>query len=76
MTTGKIPRITHAVAIRVLEKAGFALSRQSGKHKIYKNKEGKRVTVSYHSGKIVHPKVLKNILRDANLTLQEFKKLM
>ena len=74
--TGKLPRITAAEAIRALGKAGFFLARQSGKHRIYKNREGKRVTVSYHSGKILHPKVLKSILRDADLTIEEFKRLM
>jgi predicted RNA binding protein YcfA (HicA-like mRNA interferase family) len=74
--TEKPPRITAAEAIKALEKAGFFLARQSGGHKIYKNKEGKRVTISYHAGKILHPKVLKGILRDADLTIEEFKKLM
>jgi predicted RNA binding protein YcfA (HicA-like mRNA interferase family) len=73
---GKLPRITAAEAIRVLEKAGFFLARQSGSHKIYKNQEGRRVTVPYHSGKILHPKVLSSILRDADLTVEEFKELM
>ncbi|MGR3301581.1 MAG: type II toxin-antitoxin system HicA family toxin [Candidatus Scalindua sp.] len=62
--------------MRALERAGFSFSRQSGSHKIYKNKEGKRATVPYHSGKILHPKTLKSILRDANLTIEEFKKLL
>ena len=66
--TERLPRVTAAETIRVLEKTGFFLARQSGKHKIYKNKEGKRVTVSYHSGKILHPKILRSILLDADLT--------
>jgi predicted RNA binding protein YcfA (HicA-like mRNA interferase family) len=37
--TDKLPRINAADAIRVLEKAGFFLARQSGSHKIYKNAE-------------------------------------
>ncbi len=74
--TEKLPRITAAEAIKALEKAGFFLARQSGSHKIYKNNEGKRVTISYHTGKILHPKVLKSILRDADLTIEEFKELM
>ncbi len=49
----KLPRITAHEVIRVLEKAGFFLTRQSGSHKIYKNKTGKRVTVPYHTGKVL-----------------------
>ncbi len=74
--TEKLPRITAAEAIRVLERVGFLLARQSGSHKIYKNKEGKRVTVPYHTGRTLHPKVLRSILRDANLTVERFKELL
>jgi Predicted periplasmic or secreted lipoprotein len=74
--TEKLPRITAAEACRAMEKAGFFLVRQSGSHKIYKNKEERRITVPYHSKKILHPKVLKSILRDADLTIEEFKDLM
>lgn len=74
--TEKLPRITAAEAIRIIEKEGFFLARQSGKHKIYKNREGMRVTISYHSGKILHPKVLKSILRDADLSIERLKELM
>ena len=73
--TRKLPRISAGEVIKVLEKAGFFLARQSGSHKIYKNREGKRVTVPYHSGKILHPKVLSSILKDANLTPDEFEEL-
>lgn len=71
-----IPRVTAVDIIKALERAGFYFSRQSGSHKIYKNNEGKRTTVPYHSGKILHPKTLKSILRDANLTVEEFKELL
>ena len=74
--TDRLPRVSAADAIRVLEKIGFSLARQSGSHKIYKNAEGKRVTVPYHSGKVLHPKILKSILRDADLSLEEFIDLM
>jgi len=69
----KLPRLTATDIIRVLEKAGFFLSRQSGSHKIYKNNSGKRVTVPYHSGDILHPKVLKSIMKDADLSIEDLK---
>ncbi|MDD2754077.1 MAG: type II toxin-antitoxin system HicA family toxin [Methanothrix sp.] len=72
----RLPRISPAEAVRVLEKAGFFLARQSGSHRIFKNAEGRRVTVPYHSGKELHPKILKSILRDADLTVNEFQELM
>jgi len=64
--------VTAIQIINVLEKIGFSLSRQSGSHKIYKNADNKRVTIPFHSGKILHPKVLKNIINDTGLTIEEF----
>jgi len=73
--TDKLPRVSSADAVRVLEKAGFYLVRQSGSHKIYKNAEGRRATIPFHSGKELHSKILKSILRDADLTVEEFLEL-
>jgi len=53
---GKLPRVSANEVIRVLEQVDFSIVRQSGSHKIYKNSEGKRVTVPYHAGKTIHPK--------------------
>jgi predicted RNA binding protein YcfA (HicA-like mRNA interferase family) len=74
--TNKLPRVNAADAVRVLEKAGFFLVRQSGSHKIYKDAEGRRATIPFHSGKELHPKILKSILRDADLTVEDFIELM
>jgi len=63
----KLPRVEAKDIIRVLEKKGFVLVRQSGSHKIYRNKEGKRVTI---------PKVLKNIIKDAEISIDELKELL
>lgn len=72
----KLPRVTAAEIVRVLEKFGFFLARQSGSHKIYKNNQGRRVTVPYHSRVIINPKLLKSILRDADLSIEKFKELL
>lgn len=72
----KIPRVTADKAIRAREKVGFVLARQSGSHKIYKSKEGKRITIPYHSGKILHPKIIKRIIQAADLSVEKFIELM
>jgi predicted RNA binding protein YcfA (HicA-like mRNA interferase family) len=63
----KLPRLTAREICTILERTGFAVARQSGSHIIYKNAAGRRVTVPFHASKILHPKVLKSILRDADL---------
>jgi predicted RNA binding protein YcfA (HicA-like mRNA interferase family) len=72
----KLPRLTAREISSVLGKLGFSVARQSGSHIIYKNAEGKRVTVPFHAAKILHPKVLKSILRDAGLNIDELEKLL
>ncbi len=72
----KLPRIDSNDLVRVLKKLGFNQVRQSGSHKLFRNPEGKRVTVPYHSKKTLHPKLLKGILIDLNLSVDEFVKLL
>ncbi|HXJ95963.1 MAG TPA: type II toxin-antitoxin system HicA family toxin [Terriglobia bacterium] len=72
----KLPRLTAREIAAVLEKVGFSLARQSGSHQIYKNAAGKRATVPFHASRILHPKVLKNILRDAELSVQDLENLL
>jgi predicted RNA binding protein YcfA (HicA-like mRNA interferase family) len=72
----KLPRVTADAAIRVLERLGFGLARQSGAHKVFKNAQGQRATVPYHSGRILKLKVLKSIIRDAGVTVEEFTRLL
>jgi predicted RNA binding protein YcfA (HicA-like mRNA interferase family) len=40
---------------------------------IFRNAAGMRATVPFHASKILHPKVLKSILRDAGLTPEDLK---
>ena len=71
-----LPRITVKQIIPVLEKRGFILVRQSGSHRIYRDNKGRRVTVPFHAGKILHPKTLKSILRDAKMEVEELRQLL
>ena len=72
----KLPRVTARQMATVLEKLGFSLSRQSGSHRIYKNAAGKRATIPFHASRILHPKVLKSVLRDAELSAEDLEKLL
>jgi predicted RNA binding protein YcfA (HicA-like mRNA interferase family) len=58
----KLPRLTAQEAERLLLKAGFELIRSKGSHKIY-IKGDKRIVVPFHSGKILHLKVIKQVIK-------------
>ena len=72
----KLPRLTARQIVTILERAGFSLARQSGSHMIYKNAAGKRATVPFHAASILHPKLLKSIMKDADLTTEDLEKLL
>ncbi len=43
---------------------------------IFTDGKGKWTTVPCHTGKTLNPKTLKSILKDTQLTVQEFKQLV
>lgn len=63
----KLPRLTAKDLVRILEKREFTLVRQSGSHMIYRNNSGVRATVPFHGSKILHPKIIKQILEDLKI---------
>ncbi len=63
----KMPRVSSDEIIRILKRKGFTIVRQSGSHMIFRNEKGVRITVPHHYGKILHPKILKSIMNDAEL---------
>lgn len=58
----KLPRLTPEEAEALLLKAGFEMLRSKGSHRIY-HKTNKRVVVPFHRGKILHPKIIKQVLK-------------
>ena len=68
----KFPGIPHLQAVRALQKAGFILIRQS-KQSILSN--GVR-TVQVPRNNPVNAYTMAKIIRDAGLTLDEFKELL
>jgi predicted RNA binding protein YcfA (HicA-like mRNA interferase family) len=68
----KLPGIPHHAAVRALQKAGFRIVRQ-GKHVVMSN--GLRIlTVPRHNP--VNAITMAGIVRDAGLTLEQFRELL
>jgi predicted RNA binding protein YcfA (HicA-like mRNA interferase family) len=68
----KIPGVSHLDAVRALEKAGFSVVRQ-GKHIVMSN--GARIlTIPRHNP--VNAFTLGGIVRDAGLTVEQFRELI
>lgn len=73
----KLPRVDCQELIRALERAGFVRKRQRGSHlHLWREADRKRVTVPVHKGKIVPVGTLRGILRDADISPEEFRRLL
>ena len=68
----KLPGIPHQQALRALGKAGFVILRQ-GKHTVLHDGE-RTVIVPRHNP--INAMTMGGIVRDAGLTIEEFKKLL
>ncbi len=73
----KLPRVDCQQLIRALKRAGFEEQRQRGSHLHLKRaSDGRRVTVPVHKGRDVPTGTLRAILRDADISLEEFRELL
>ena len=67
-----LPVVNSRQLIGVLEKAGFEIVRQRGSHVRLKHHDGRVVTIAVHSGHDIGRGLLRKILRDADLSREQF----
>lgn len=74
----RLPRVTGKDAERVILKAGWYVHHSRGSHFYYRHsdKPSGRICIPMHAGEIIAPKLLKGILEDAGLSVEEFIKLL
>jgi predicted RNA binding protein YcfA (HicA-like mRNA interferase family) len=71
---GTIPTLKPKAVIRTLEKIGFVEIRQRGSHKQFRHPDGRATTVPVHAGRDISPILLRQILKDISITIEEFMK--
>ena len=71
----KLSPISAKALVKLLEKQGFEVVHQKGSHVRLKHADGRRTTVPMHSGENVGVGLLRKILRDTNISRDEFEKL-
>ena len=73
----KLPRVDCRQVIRALKRAGFEEQRQRGSHlHLHRATDEKRITVPVHKGRTVPIGTLRAILRDADISVDEFHRLL
>jgi predicted RNA binding protein YcfA (HicA-like mRNA interferase family) len=73
----KLPSLTARKIVRALKRAGFIEDRQKGSHLVLIQPQTKaRTVVPVHPGRTIKEPLLRAIVRDANLSIDEFIKLL
>ena len=76
----RLPRVSGKQLIEALRKKGYDVFNIRGSHHYFHRWEGDRwspiVTVPVHGSKILKLKTLKNILKQADLSVEEFIELL
>lgn len=70
-----LPVVTGRECVRALEKVGFVVERRRGSH-IVMRRDAPALTISVPDHRPLAPGTLRNIIRTAGLTVQEFTDLL
>ena len=71
----KLPVVSVNKAIRAFKKLGYSEIRQRGSHIRFKYPDSSRKPLSIPNHKVLGRGLLRKLIRDANITVDEFKKL-
>lgn len=72
----RLPRLKGKELVRALERAGFTVDRSRGSHVFLRHPDGRTTTVPMHSGETIGAGLLRAILRDVELSVDELAGLL
>ena len=67
----KLPRVTGKQVVRTFEHMGFQVLRSRGSHTFLKHPDGRLTVIPVHSGEIIGPGLLRTILRQAQVSVED-----
>jgi len=70
----RFPALEGKEVVAVLVKYGFVIDRQRGSHLFLKHADGRATVVPIHAGENIGPGLFAKILRDVELTREDFLK--
>jgi predicted RNA binding protein YcfA (HicA-like mRNA interferase family) len=76
--TSFFPDINSKQIIKIIEKLGFELIRQSGtSHAVYRRaSDGRRTTIPVHGKKSLKRRTIKSICKDVGISIEQLKELL
>ena len=72
----RLPALTGEQVIKALEKAGYQTVRQKGSHVYLTHADGRATVVPIHKSETIGRGLLRKILRDTELSIEEFTALL
>ncbi|MGC9315414.1 MAG: type II toxin-antitoxin system HicA family toxin [bacterium] len=69
---GTIPVLSASEVATILRNLGFFEIRQKGSHKQFRHPDGRFTTVPFHKGRDISPILLKQIIKDVGLSVEDF----
>lgn len=72
----RLPIIDARRLDRVFTQLGFAAVRQKGSHVFYRHPDGRATTVPHHPGRDLARPLIRAILRDIDVSPEQFQKLL
>ncbi len=61
--------------VRIVERLGFVRIRQKGSHIVYRHPDGRWITIPMHKGREIAVGLLRKIIKDLGITVEEFNDL-
>ena len=68
----RLPRVRGRDVLAALQRAGFVVVRIKGSHHFLRHGDGRVTVVPLHAGETIGPGLFGKILRDAEMTRDEF----
>jgi predicted RNA binding protein YcfA (HicA-like mRNA interferase family) len=68
----RLPTVDARTVERVLLRLGFVVARRKGSHVFYRHPDGRTTTVPHHAGRDLARPLLREILREMELSPEQF----
>jgi predicted RNA binding protein YcfA (HicA-like mRNA interferase family) len=68
----KLPLISGEDMCKIVAKLGFVMVHQKGSHTVWRHEDGRTTTIPIHSEKKLPRGLIKKILKDVELTVDEY----
>jgi predicted RNA binding protein YcfA (HicA-like mRNA interferase family) len=72
----RLPLVEAKVLEKLLLHLGFKIKRQKGSHVFYRHADGRYTTLPHHKGRVIGRSLIREILRQIDLTPEEYIELL